>query len=357
MDQIDNLMKQAINDNVFPGGVLLISKCGSIIFNKAYGYSNIFTRRFMTKDTIFDLASLTKPLATTLAIMKLVQQLKLDIEQNLGSILPFFKNTEKKNIKITNLLCHNSGLPDYNPYYKILCKLQFNSRSSVLKNLIINEPLIYPTGSKTLYSDIGFMILKLVVESLSKKKLDIFVSEEIYKPLGLNNLFFININSKLQKGIFAATELCPWRNVVLDGIVHDDNAYVMGGIDGHAGLFGTANDINILLSTLLSNLNGNSKTCLFKKKLVELFFKKYKNSDRALGFDTPSLDYSSCGKFFSKNSVGHLGFTGTSFWMDIEKSIIIILLTNRIHPTRNNIKIKLFRPEIHNTIMKNIINF
>jgi len=361
MEQVDSLMKQAIADNVFPGGVLLVSKEDSITFFEAYGYANIFSRVIMTKDTIFDLASLTKSLATTLAIMMLIEQHKLDLEQNLGSLLPRFKKTNKAPITIKHLLCHNSGLPDYRPYYNELRNLAPDMRKVGLRALLVEEPLLYPIGKRVLYSDLGFMLLGWVIESVSNKRLDYFVTEEIYRPLGLGTdsgpaLFFVDLASEPRAGRFAATELCPWRNILLDGAVHDDNAYVVGGIEGHAGLFGTAEAIYILLSALLSAFHGRSEINLFQKDLLGKFFEQQKDSDKALGFDTPSLADPSCGNYFSRRSVGHLGFTGTSFWVDLDSCVIIILLTNRIHPSRYNAKIKAFRPKLHNIIMKNIIN-
>jgi len=357
MKQVDTLMHKGISDKVFPGAVLLISRKDSILFKKAYGYANIFTKRPMAEDTIFDLASLTKPLATTLAIMNLVQTNKLDLEQSLGSILPKFKKTEKEQIKIKHLLSHTSGLPDYRPYYKKLAKLPMGSRKTALMDLINREPLIYQTGKKDLYSDLGFMILRQVVEYISGKQLGRFADEVVYKPLASDagrGLFFADTDLRLEPERYAATEFCPWRNILLEGVVHDENAYVMGGVDGHAGLFGTAGGIYNLLSALLFEYNGFSSTHFFKKDLLKIFFKRQDNTEKALGFDTPALNHSSCGDIFSKKSVGHLGFTGTSFWMDLEKSVIVLLLTNRIHPSRDNTKIKAFRPEIHNVIMKSL---
>jgi len=355
MRQVDSLMHQGLSDKVFPGAVLLISRGDSILFIKAYGYANIFTKYPMAEDTIFDLASLTKPLATSLAIMNLVQENKLDLEQSLGSVLLKFKKTEKEQIKIKHLLSHTSGLPDYRPYYKELAKLPLDSRKDALMDFIAREPLAYQTGKKELYSDLGFMILNLVVESISGKRLDRFVDEKVYKPLDLSRgLFFLNVDEKPQPERFAATELCPWRNTLLEGVVHDENAYVMGGVDGHAGLFGTAGGVYSLLSALLSVYYGYSSTHVFKKELLKIFFKRQNNTEKTLGFDTPSLHNSSCGDLFSKKSVGHLGFTGTSFWMDLERSVIVVLLTNRIHPSRDNTKIKAFRPKIHNAIMKSL---
>ena len=358
MQQVDTLMHKGISDKVFPGAVLLISREDSILFIKAYGYANILTKCPMTEDTIFDLASLTKPLATTLAIMNLVEGNKLDLEQSLGSVLPKFKKTEKEQIKIKHFLSHTSGLPDYRPYYKELAKLPMGSRKDALMDLIAREPLIYQTGKKELYSDLGFMILRQVVEHISGKQLGRFVDEAVYKPLASDagrGLFFADTDSGLRLGRYAATEFCPWRNILLEGVVHDENAYVMGGVDGHAGLFGTAGCIYNLLSALLFVYHGFSSTHVFKKDLLKIFFKRQDNTEKALGFDTPSLQNSSCGDIFSKKSVGHLGFTGTSFWMDLERSVIVVLLTNRIHPSRDNTKIKAFRPEIHNVIMKSLL--
>ncbi len=353
MSQINDLMRKGVKDRVFPGGVLLVSKNDSIIFFEAYGYANIFSKCIMTKNTIFDLASLTKPLATTLAVMKLIQQGKLDLEQNLGTVLPEFRDTDKKQISIRNLLCHNSGLPDYRPYYIELLKIPYNFRKKALRDFLINESLIHPTGNNVLYSDLGFMVLEWIVEKVSGRSLDHFIIQDIYRPLGLEHLFFAGLNSESYMDCFAATELCPWRKILLDGLVHDDNAYVVGGIAGHAGLFGTAMDVKVLLSSLLFAFHEHSHD--FKKELINRFFERQQGSDRALGFDTPSLSDSSCGSLFSKNSVGHLGYTGTSFWMDLDQSIIVILLTNRVHPSRDNNKIKKFRPILHDTVMEIIL--
>ncbi|MDY6792152.1 MAG: serine hydrolase [Thermodesulfobacteriota bacterium] len=357
MQPVDTLMHQGISDKVFPGAVLLISQNDSILFSKAYGYANIFSKRPMTEDTIFDLASLTKPLATTLAIMNLVAENKLDVDQSLGSVLSRFSKTEKQHIKIRHLLSHTSGLPDYRPYYKELAKLPLGSRKDALMDLIAGEPLIDQIGEKELYSDLGFMILRHVAEHLSGKQLGTFVEQTVYQTLAPDvgrGLFFNHTDGKLRPGRYAATEFCRWRNMVLAGVVHDENAYVMGGVDGHAGLFGTAECIFKLLSTLLHAYHGFSSNQVFTKDLLKVFFNRQGNTEKTLGFDTPSLQHASCGDFFPKKSVGHLGFTGTSFWMDLERSVIVILLTNRIHPSRDNTKIKAFRPEIHNTIMKSL---
>ena len=358
-EQVDSLMRFAISDQVFPGAVILVAKDDLTVFFEAYGYANIFSKRKMTIDTIFDLASLTKPLATTMAVMRLVQDLRLDLEQNLGDVLPEFEKTDKAQIKIKHLLSHTSGLPDYREYYYKLINFSPDARKDALKSLLIKEPMLYPAGEKVLYSDLGFMILGWIVEIVTARRLDHYVNDEIYRHLGIDSdtgLFFAGVDSDLAIERFAATEICPWRNILLEGIVHDENARVVGGIAGHAGLFGSAGSLHILLSALLSDFHGESSIRLFDKNLLQTFFKQHKGTDKALGFETPLLAGSSCGDYFSKTSVGHLGFTGTSFWMDLEQRIVVILLTNRVHPSRENIKIKLFRPKIHNKVMLSFSN-
>jgi CubicO group peptidase (beta-lactamase class C family) len=356
MSRVHTLMQQAVTNKVFPGAVLLVSRESSVVFHKAYGIADLSTRHAVTKETVFDLASLTKPLATTLAVMMLIQQNRLGLEQHLGAVLPAFGGDEKSAIKINHLLRHNSGLPDYRPYYKDLELLSFGQRKEALHNMLVKEPLIHPIGDRVLYSDIGFMILAWLIEHICTDRLDRIVSEIIYEPLGLDDLFFAGQKGPQLRDQFAATEQCPWRNRLLVGQVHDENAYVVGGVQGHAGLFGTAAAVQKLLFQLLSVYHGDPAHKLFQTDLVRLFFKRLPETDRALGFDMPAVKNSSAGNYFSTNTVGHLGFSGTSFWMDLNRSIIVIMLTNRIHPTRDNEAIKDFRPVLHNEVMKCLLS-
>jgi len=356
MNPVDALMRQAISERVFPGAVLLVSREGTVACHHAYGFADLISRRLMTTETIFDLASLTKPLATALAVMILIQQGDIGTEQELGDILPVFKDDKKSNIKVKHLLNHTSGLTDYRPYYKEIAQVPMEYRKQALHNLLVNEPLINPIGTKVRYSDLGFMILAWMVEHISKKRLDCFVSEMIYGPLGLDNLFFVDLSTKKHPGVFAATEQCPWRKTLLAGQVHDENAYVVGGIQGHAGLFGTAAAVHRLASNLLSAYQGSSPDSLFQTELVRLFFRRLPNTDKAFGFDAPALKNSSAGSYFSANSVGHLGFTGTSFWMDLDRLVIAVMLTNRVHPSRDNMAIKAFRPKLHDAVMQCLLD-
>jgi CubicO group peptidase (beta-lactamase class C family) len=185
-----------------------------------------------------------------------------------------------------------------------------------------------------------------------------YVEQHFYRPLSLQKTFFIEGNRQDQYSPhdFAPTEECPWRTKVIQGEVHDENAHALGGYSGHAGLFGTAEEVYEIVTLLREHYLGIRQDYL-NPEMVRTFFTRQtraEGSTWALGWDTPSLKDSSSGRFFSENSVGHLGFTGTSVWMDLEKDVVVILLTNRIHPTRDNEKIKTFRPELHDTVMKDL---
>jgi len=355
MQQVHDLMTRAVAEKIFPGGVLLVSKDGMKLFFRAYGKADVFSDRAMTKDTVFDLASLTKPLATTLAVMKLIETGHLDLDQTIGSYLPCLGGTDKDAIQVQHLLYHNSGLPAYRPYFKALAKFPFEMREARLREFLIREPLESRVGDQVRYSDLGFMLLRWIVEEVSHMRLDRFVAEKIYKPLGLSDLFFIDRTIEPPHKRYAATEKCPWRNQVMEGAVHDDNAWVIGGIAGHAGLFGTAGDLHRLINELLWTYHGQPSV-VFQQPLLQKIFKPLYNKERALGFDMPSTRESSAGRYFSRKSVGHLGFTGTSFWMDLGRRVIVILLTNRIHPSRNNDCIKAFRPHLHDAVMTHVLS-
>ena len=355
MKSVHFLMQQAVSDKIFPGAILLVSKSGLVLFNEVYGSANIFTNQAVTHDTVFDLASLTKPLATSLAAMILIKDGQLKLDQTLGSIIPALMNTPKSEIQVRHLLSHTSGLPDYRPYYLKISNFPTKLRKETLRKYLVNEPLVSSIGKKTIYSDLGFMMLDWLIEAVSGRRLDQYITKKVYQPLGLTDLFFIDLEDDIPEKRYAATEKCPWRQRLMNGMVHDDNAFTTGGIAGHAGLFGSAESIHRLLIELLNSYRGVSQKNIFDKNLVRQFLDRKTMAERALGFDVPSKEGSCCGDFFKKEAtVGHLGFTGTSFWVDLSQMIIVILLTNRIHPTRKNERIKTFRPLLHNEVMKQI---
>lgn len=356
----DTLMQRAIAEGVFPGAVLLVSVKDTITFSSAYGVTNLYTKTPVTVDTVFDLASLTKPLATTLAVMRLLQDGRLGLDQTIDSILDWVRNTDKKEITIRQLLGHTAGFADYHPFYVELNRLPTAERSASLRHQLVHLPLQHSIGKKELYSDLGFIVLGIIVEQISGKRLDRYLEDVVYRPLGLGLagrtiLGFVDVNEAVHFNEVAATEKCVWRDRIIEGVVHDDNAYVLGGIAGHAGLFANALGVHTLVSAILSAHDGNADDPIFPQDLTRTFLRKKTPSSRPLGFDSPAAEGASCGDYFSRNSIGHLGFTGTSFWSDLEKGITVILLTNRVHPSRTNDSIKLFRPKLHNVIMEEIL--
>jgi serine-type D-Ala-D-Ala carboxypeptidase len=358
-DRITDLLNEGVKTNVYPGAVLLIAQGGQIQYLKAAGILSRVSPQITAKvDSIYDLASLTKPLATTLAIMGLVDRGIIHLDTRLDEILPDSVPDDKKNISIRLLLCHSSGLPDWRPYYSELVKYDPDDRKKILRQWILREPIEYSPGAASKYSDLGFILLEWIIEEVSKMEMDELLSEYYYRPLKLARLFIMNKMAPFGPGEIAATEDCPWRKKVLHGQVHDENAYALGGYSGHAGLFGCAEDVFILINMLREHYYSRREN-FFKPETVQQFFRRQnicKNSTWALGWDTPSPEGSSSGRYFSAKSFGHLGFTGTSVWMDLEKDIMVIFLSNRVHRIRENIKIRLFRPELHNLIMKSIMN-
>lgn len=256
------------------------------------------------------------------------------------------------------LLKHAAGFPAYKPYFEKLIEYPKKERKNFLKGLVYREPLVYKPGEKTIYSDLGFMVLGWIVEKKAGKSLDKYVEEKIIKPLGLSkDMFFRPISGAGKGKIFAATEDCPWRKKTLSGEVSDDNSYVVGGVSGQAGLFGNIKGVLEITTHLLDQWQGREKHPAYNPDDLKRFLTRqdyHKESTWALGFDTPAEKGSSSGKYLSKESVGHLGFTGTSFWIDPTRELVVVLLTNRVHPSRENNKIKEFRPLFHDTVIEEL---
>jgi CubicO group peptidase (beta-lactamase class C family) len=368
-DSVDSAFQQAVAEGVFPGAVVLVSLEEQVVYERAFGHRSLEPRQTpMELGTIFDLASLTKPLATTVAIMLLIKEKKLRLDDLVTRVIPMYGVFGKNLTTFRHLLHHASGLPAWKAYFEEIRNGEKTGRinfvaSRAAKNYVYEqihrEKPINAPGTQCLYSDLGFIILGEAVEILSGNTLDRFCQEKIFKPLGLRATGFVDLTRlrthRLQpvEEMIAPTENCPWRKKILCGEVHDDNAYAMGGVAGHAGLFSSARDVHSLLVRLSRCLNG--KDSFLPADLMRDFFKREpvpNNATFALGWDTPSSEHSASGHLFSANSVGHLGYTGCSVWCDLKRNCHIVLLTNRVHPSRKNEKIKDFRPAIHDQIMK-----
>ncbi|RJQ81649.1 MAG: class A beta-lactamase-related serine hydrolase [Desulfobacteraceae bacterium] len=346
----ERLMHEAVAQGTFPGAVLLVSREEGILLHRAFGMADLFHHRPMTCDTVFDLASLTKPLATALAVMLLVQQGRISLDRPCQFYWPRFNGPGKEKITVRHLLSHCSGLPAWRPYYLHLSGSD-SARREALRRTVLAEPLSAVPGERSEYSDIGFLVLQWMIEHMVGRTLDRFVEASVYQPLGIDSLFFCARSRPVPRRDYAATELCPLRGRLLNGEVHDDNAHLAGGVAGHAGLFGTAGAVWTVLHGLLSAEAGHQSPGLFESGWVRHFFERQGAGSWALGFDTPADKESSAGSCFSAGSVGHLGYTGTSFWMDRTRGIIVILLSNRVHPSRYNTCIKAFRPRLHDAVM------
>ena len=351
------MMRQGLHDRVFPGAVLLVGRGEKILFFEAYGTANRFTGEPMTRQTVFDLASLTKPLATTLAVARLVDMGRIALDEPVSTWLPVLRGTDKAGITSRQLLTHRGGLPAHRLFYMSLKKMPVHSRKLAVLRFLRDVQILYSPGQKSLYSDLGFMLLCRLVEQVAGCPMDRFLADEIYGPLGIGDLFFIDLHAgQRPRRPFAATELCPVRNRLLMGEVHDDNAWFAGGVDGHAGLFGTAEAIFTLLRELTTEKMELSEKKLFSAVVLSGMLKGDPALPFTLGFDRPAAEHSSAGNYFSTDTVGHLGFTGTSFWMDLKTETIVVLLTNRVHPFRWQNRLKDFRPRIHDRIMRHFQN-
>ena len=345
---VDELINQAIKDSAFPGANLLIAKDGEVIYEKSYGhytYDKLSTK--VSSSTIYDLASVSKVIATTTAAMICIDRKLFQLDDKVSKYISKFGVNGKENITIRNLLLHNTGLPAFKKYYEM-----YNNPDSVLMD-IYSTKLDYPTGTKTVYSDLGMITLGKIIEKVSGKTLDQFCKDEIFDQLGMNNTFYKP--SENIKNRIAPTEYDNyWRKRLLIGEVNDETASMLNGVAGHAGLFSTTEDLAVLLQMLLQKGYYQGKRFI-DSNTVKLFVKKQsQESSRALGWDTKSETGSSAGNYFSNDSYGHTGYTGTSVWTDPHKNLIVIFLTNRVYPTRNNTKILKVRPALHDEIIKAI---
>lgn len=358
---LTRLLQQGVQTGVFPGAVLFIRHRGRVQFLEAVGHlSTLPQSPSVQPSTVYDLASLTKPLATSSAILLLVQDGVLNLDSSLHSILEETRNASLGTATIKELLCHQSGLPDWRPLYQGFPPVppadlrSSRQRKAVILEKILDEPRDESPFKRSVYSDLGYIVLGFVVERLTEQPLAGFCRTRIFEPLETKTLGYRPWHAASEenaKGGIAPTEHDPWRGWLLQGEVHDNNAHVLGGVAGHAGLFGSAEDVGKVTGAWLDGYHG--QTSLFHPELVRQFVRSQPGTSWGLGWDTPSQP-SSSGQWFSPESFGHLGFTGTSIWIDPLRELEVIFLSNRVHPTRDNQAIKTFRPKLHDCIVQNL---
>ena len=363
------VLERGVENGAFPGAVVLVSRGGEILLHEGVGCRSIEPSRTpMRPDTVFDLASLTKPLATTLAVMLLVSEGKLRLDDRVSRVIPGLAVHGKDAITIRHLLAHCSGLAAWRPFYEQIRRVEEEGRPNFMATrgardfvyeAVHRERPEHPPGTKAVYSDLGFILLGELVELTTHRTLMDFVRARLYRPLGLQYLDFVDLTRKRRERLepapeaVAPTEKCPWRGKILCGEVHDDNCWAMGGVAGHSGLFGNAACVHGLLLMLRACARG--ETGPLPAGLVREMWRRddtVPGSVWALGWDMPSPTGSSAGSLISRNAVGHLGFTGTSMWLDPERDTHVILLTNRVHPSRKNDGIKNIRPQLHDAVFE-----
>jgi len=342
------LMNDAVTNGVFPSASLLVADDQEILYEETAGDCN--------NKTIFDVSSLTKPIITTTLAMLAVQKKLFKLNDSVTDYIPSAKRLS--GVTIEHLLGHTSGLPSWMPYFREIpvgIVGTEEGREEIIRRAS-HEKLVYSTDSRTEYSDVGFIVLTALIEMVFKKPLDQLAAEYILKPLHMTESFYRPVQEKKKsKFSFAPTEKCPWRKKVIQGVVDDQNAYAMGGVAGHAGLFSTVRDVHRFVRAVMLSFAGNGT--LIDKEIVHRFldFDSASIAPRhpntfLLGWDRPQCRDSQAGSRFSNRTIGHLGFTGCSIWIDTTRPLWVILLSNRIHPSAENEMIKAFRPILHNTI-------
>lgn len=352
------LLEDAIAERAFPACSIAVTSRGELVVHQALGrFTYDPASSEVATATIFDLASLTKVVATTTMAMILYERGLLDLEVPVVAIVPEFgdglrgeddddelqgNDARRREVTVRMLLAHSSGLPAYEKLF-----LRAQTRAELLQ-AAFRTPLKATPGARAEYSDIGFIILGIVLERLADESLDTFCQREIFGPLGMTHTTF-NPAPALKKSIPPTADDRTFRHHIIQGEVQDENASLLGGVAGHAGLFSTAEDLAIFAHAML-----NAGHPILRPETVAIFTHREPapaGTSRALGWDTPSAP-SQSGKYFSSRSFGHLGYTGTSLWLDSERQLSVTLLTNRTWPDCQNKAIKQVRPAFHDAVIE-----
>ena len=329
---IDGLLRKEIGVGNIPGAVVLIARKGKIVKHQAYGQAmEVPTRREMTTNTIFDLASLTKVVVTVPLALLLIEHGTWRLEDPITQFLPSLK--WGRGVSIHHLLTHTAGLPPWAALFSLAKDKEEALGLLTSERWPVATPICAP-GERVIYSDLGYIILGLAIEKLAGKDLAALGRERLFSPLQMQDTMF-NPPKSLALRI-APTEDDPKRGGVLVGTVHDENAWALGGVSGHAGLFSTANALAIYAQMLLNNGRYGTTRVLSSRsvKLMRTLQTEGLNERRGLGWLLQGQGTVSAGDLLSEHAIGHTGFTGTSLWIDPPDDLIVVLLTNRVHPSR-----------------------
>lgn len=337
------VVQRGVDDGAFPAAVVEVGTRSEVLWQQAFGRLDTDPDSARTQnDTVFDLASLTKVIATTNLVMRLVERGALALSHPIRRWIPEWRGRDREDVTIRSLLTHSSGITAWLPFYR-----DYTGRQE-FQHAICSLPLEYPPDSQSIYSDLGFILLGFIVDDAGGRS---FQSQtaRLLSTLTAAPLMF-NPPAALRSSI-APTENDPWRGRRLVGEVHDENCWALGGVAGHAGLFGTAQAVGDIARAMLGALEGTDSR-LAGADTVRLFVTRFTGvaGSRALGWDT-MLTTSSCGSKMSSSAFGHTGFTGTTLWIDPEREVYVVFLTNRVNPTRENTAIQQIRPALHDAVM------
>ena len=355
MRQLDACLRQSVACGDVPGAVVCVAHRGEVVWHAAYGAAAwVPERRAMRRDTLFDVASLTKVMATTPLVLGAQRDGVLQLDDPLRRFYPAAPG-DVGAVTVRQLLSHSGGLAAWRSLYARLgSNGAARARRQKAAALILQEPLAYRPGQASVYSDLGFMVLGDVLETCYAQPLDVLVEQRVVRPLGLHRVAYRPLDAPAagDPTACAATERCDWRGRVLSGEVHDANAWAMGGVAAHAGLFATTAGVWQFAHAMLEAAAGRRDW--LPPALLRQSWQRQTHppgTTRALGWDTPTPGGSSAGSFFSASAVGHLGFTGCSLWIDLQRQVSVVLCTNRVHPSRRADGIVRLRPRVHDLVM------
>jgi CubicO group peptidase (beta-lactamase class C family) len=342
VDELDGILLEGVSQGAYPGAVVALGRTDSTAYLASFGRLTYEPEaRSVGIDTLYDLASLTKIVATTTIAMTLVDEGALELEAPVFRYVPEFQREVRERVTVAQLLSHSSGLPAWRPLYR-----EASGRRAIIERICALD-LEYEPGTRSVYSDMGFILLGSVIESASNGEIEKLLWQRIREPLGMHDTMYCP--SKEYRERIAPTGRDPWRDRALHGEVHDENAHAMGGIAPHAGLFGTAGDLARFARMMLGRGRFEGRR-IVSEDVVARFTQRANvpGSTFALGWDTPDRagGYSTAGALFAAESFGHVGFTGTSLWIDPTRDLFLVLLTNRVHPDRFNEKIRKIRPAV-----------
>jgi serine-type D-Ala-D-Ala carboxypeptidase len=343
-DSLRGTLDRAVADSAFPAAFVIVGTHDRILAKYGAGHLDWSPSPVPTESTMWDMASLTKVIAMTSAMMQLVERHKVDLDAPVQRYLPAWTGPGKDKVTVRHLLTHSSGLPAWRPLYK-----EAGDAASAMA-LAYATPLDTLPGVRMVYSDIGGILMGEIVRAVSGERIDEYFSRHIAVPLKLHDSMFLPPASLLPR--IAPTEVDPWRQRHLRGEVHDENASILGGVSGHAGLFSSARDL-ARIAQLYLNHGELGGVRIWKPETIVQFGTVQDStfSNRALGWETPT-GTNSAGHLMKRPAFGHTGFTGTSIWIDPAHDLFIVLLTNRVNPTRANTKITAVRQALADSVMK-----